>query len=60
MTGPWLYTTSEYPASVLQTLIVSWLHTRQPSPDAYRVAHGHVPGDWTCTRWTGTWSPSTC
>ena len=34
---PWLYTTSEYPASVLQSLIVSWLHTRQPSPDAYQV-----------------------
>ena len=34
---PWLYTTSEYPVSVLQSLIVSWLHTRQPSPDAYQV-----------------------
>ena len=35
--APWLYTTSEYPTSVLQALILSWLRYRQPSPDAYRA-----------------------
>jgi len=35
--APWLYTTSEYPTSVLQSLILSWLRYRQPSPDAYRA-----------------------
>ncbi len=35
--APWLYTTSEYPASVLQSLILSWLRCRQPSPDAFRA-----------------------
>ena len=35
--APWLYTTSEYPADVLQSLILSWLRYRQPSPDAYRA-----------------------
>ena len=35
--APWLYTTSEYPTSVLQSLILSWLRYRQPSPDAFRA-----------------------
>ena len=35
--APWLYTTSEYPTSVLHSLILSWLRYRQPSPDAFRA-----------------------
>jgi len=32
---PWLYTMSEYPASILKRLTASWLYTLQPSPEAY-------------------------
>jgi len=32
---PWLYTMSEYPASILKRLTASWLYTLQPSPGAY-------------------------
>ena len=32
---------------------------RQPSPDAFR-ALTDTTGSWTCPRWPGTWSASTC
>jgi argonaute-like protein/RNase H domain-containing protein/MID domain-containing protein len=34
---PWLYTRSEYQPEVLKTLIASWLHTLQKSPDAFTL-----------------------
>lgn len=57
--APWLYTTSEYPTSVLQALILSWLRYRQPSPDAFRTLTTRT-GRWTSPRCPGTWSGSTC
>jgi hypothetical protein len=32
---PWLYTDSKYPLSVVGALILSWLHTMQPSAESF-------------------------
>ncbi|HXL88468.1 MAG TPA: DUF3962 domain-containing protein [Streptosporangiaceae bacterium] len=39
---PWLYTANEYPASVIKSLVVSWLHTLQSSPEAFSSVRAAV------------------
>jgi len=39
---PWLYTDSEYPVSVVSSLIVSWLHTLRPSPEDFPLVRDLV------------------
>jgi hypothetical protein len=36
-TRPWLYTTSPYPASIIKSLILSWLHDLQPKPENFHL-----------------------
>ena len=51
---PWLYTMSEYPASILKQLTASWLYTLQPSPEAYPLLRDTIAMNGPSTPWTGT------
>jgi hypothetical protein len=39
---PWLYTDTEYPLSVVSSLIVSWLHTLRPAPEDFPLVRDTV------------------
>lgn len=49
---PWLYTGKEYPEAILKQLIVTWLHTRKPSPLDYdRLSRTIEELDISALRW---------